>query len=70
MRKRLSAWLVVGFMLCAVDSPAEVDVLNANSQMPPAYVAERSGDGRIILFADNPNFCGNWPGTNDTFLNA
>ena len=27
-------------------------------------------DGRVILFADNPNFRGSWYGTNRLFLNA
>ena len=36
----------------------------------PALIAERSGDGSIILFADNPNFRGYWYGTNKLFLNA
>jgi len=36
----------------------------------PALVAERAGDGSVILFADNPNFRGYWYGTNKLFLNA
>ncbi|WP_297706314.1 M14 metallopeptidase family protein [uncultured Eudoraea sp.] len=28
------------------------------------------GDGRVVLFADNPNFRGSWYGTNRLFLNA
>ncbi len=36
----------------------------------PALIAERSGDGSVILFADNPNFRGYWYGTNKLFLNA
>ena len=36
----------------------------------PALIAERSGQGIIILFADNPNFRGYWYGTNKLFLNA
>jgi hypothetical protein len=35
-----------------------------------ALIAERSGAGSIILFADNPNFRGYWYGTNKLFLNA
>jgi hypothetical protein len=35
-----------------------------------ALIAERSGSGTIILFADNPNFRGYWYGTNKLFLNA
>ena len=36
----------------------------------PALIAERSGAGAVILFADNPNFRGYWYGTNKLFLNA
>lgn len=36
----------------------------------PALIAERSGNGSIILFADNPNFRGYWYGNNKLFLNA
>ncbi|MDX1515192.1 MAG: M14 family zinc carboxypeptidase [Woeseiaceae bacterium] len=36
----------------------------------PALLAERSGKGSVILFADNPNFRGYWYGTNKLFLNA
>jgi len=36
----------------------------------PALIAERSGAGSIILFADNPNFRGYWYGMNKLFLNA
>ncbi len=36
----------------------------------PALIAERSGEGSVVLFADNPNFRGYWYGTNKLFLNA
>ena len=36
----------------------------------PALIAERSGAGAVILFADNPNFRGYWYGTNKLFLNS
>ena len=36
----------------------------------PALIAERMGNGSVILFADNPNFRGYWYGTNKLFLNA
>ncbi len=35
-----------------------------------ALIAERKGNGSVILFADNPNFRGYWYGTNKLFLNA
>ncbi|MEL7311897.1 MAG: M14 family zinc carboxypeptidase [Pseudomonadota bacterium] len=36
----------------------------------PALIAERVGNGSVILFADNPNFRGYWYGTNKLFMNA
>ena len=35
-----------------------------------SLVVSRVGSGRVILFADNPNFRGSWYGTNKLFLNA
>jgi len=35
-----------------------------------ALIAERVGEGSVILFADDPNFRGIWYGTNKLFLNA
>ena len=35
-----------------------------------ALIAERSREGSVILFADNPNFRGYRYGTNKLFLNA
>lgn len=35
-----------------------------------ALLAERKGEGSVILFADNPNFRAYWYGTNKLFLNA
>ncbi|MCG8370362.1 MAG: peptidase, partial [Proteobacteria bacterium] len=36
----------------------------------PSLIAERSGEGSVILFADNPNFRGYWYGTEKLCLNA
>ncbi|MEL7187280.1 MAG: M14 family zinc carboxypeptidase [Pseudomonadota bacterium] len=36
----------------------------------PALIAERSGAGAVVLFADNPNFRGYWYATNKLFLNS
>ena len=36
----------------------------------PMMVAERKGDGAVVLFVDNPNFRGITYGTNKLFLNA
>ena len=35
-----------------------------------SIVVSKLGKGRVILFADNPNFRGSWYGTNRLFLNA
>ena len=35
-----------------------------------ALIAERKGNGSVILFADDPNFRATWFGTNKLFLNA
>jgi hypothetical protein len=35
-----------------------------------AIIARRAGSGRVVLFADNPNFRAFWYGTNGLFLNA
>ena len=35
-----------------------------------SLVVSAVGRGRVILFADNPNFRGSWYGTNRLFLNA
>lgn len=35
-----------------------------------AILARRAGNGRVVLFADNPNFRAFWYGTNGLFLNA
>ncbi len=35
-----------------------------------SLIVSKLGGGRIIMFADNPNFRGSWYGTNRLFLNA
>ena len=35
-----------------------------------AMIAERKGNGSVVLFADNPNFRGIWYGGNKLFLNS
>ncbi|HZW60089.1 MAG TPA: hypothetical protein VFE85_07335 [Woeseiaceae bacterium] len=35
-----------------------------------ALIAERKGEGSVILFADDPNFRATWYGTNKLFMNA
>lgn len=45
---------------------------NYENYLKPAasLLVSRLGAGRVILFADNPNFRGSWYGTNRLFLNA
>src|SRR5690606_38112979 len=35
-----------------------------------SLVVSKAGQGRVIMFADNPNFRGSWYGTNKLFFNA
>jgi len=41
------------------------NILNSAS-----LIVSKLGSGRVVLFADNPNFRGSWYGTNRLFLNA
>ena len=45
---------------------------NLNTYLKPSasLLVSQIGKGRVILFADNPNFRGAWYGTNKLFLNA
>ena len=45
---------------------------NLNEMIKPSasLIVSGLGGGRVILFADNPNFRGSWYGTNRLFLNA
>ncbi|MGB6151076.1 MAG: M14 family zinc carboxypeptidase [Pricia sp.] len=44
--------------------------LEENLKPSASLVVSKLGSGRVILFADNPNFRGSWYGTNRLFLNA
>lgn len=44
--------------------------LNEFMKNAASIVTTKVGSGRVILFADNPNFRGSWYGTNKLFLNA
>ena len=35
-----------------------------------SLIVSKIGTGRVVVFADNPNFRGTWYGTNKLFLNA
>jgi len=45
---------------------------NLNSYLKPSasLIVSKIGGGRVVMFADNPNFRGSWYGTNRLFLNA
>lgn len=45
---------------------------NLNEFLKPSasLIVSKIGKGRVIMFADNPNFRGSWYGTNRLFLNA
>ena len=49
-----------------------ISKLNRKDFIPGAasIIVSKIGSGRVILFADNPNFRGTWYGTNKLFLNA
>ncbi|MDJ0941267.1 MAG: hypothetical protein QNJ00_16015, partial [Woeseiaceae bacterium] len=61
-------------VIAYADDPVLSGYVSANNRDAlagtPALIAERSGAGSVILFADNPNFRGYWYGTNKLFLNA
>jgi len=38
--------------------------------LPGSLIISKIGTGRVVVFADNPNFRGTWYGTNKLFLNA
>lgn len=45
---------------------------NTEEKLKPSasLIVSKIGSGRVVLFADNPNFRGSWYGTNRLFLNA
>lgn len=45
---------------------------NRDENLKPSasLIVSKVGSGRVVLFADNPNFRGSWYGTNRLFLNA
>ncbi len=44
--------------------------MEENLKPSASLIVSKLGSGRVILFADNPNFRGSWYGTNRLFLNA
>ena len=63
-----------GTVIAYKDSPILSGYASENNQRAiantAALVAERYGNGSIILFADDPNFRATWYGTNKLFLNS
>ena len=53
-----------------IDGFISNDNLNIYLKPSASLVVSPLGRGRVILFADNPNFRGAWYGTNRLFLNA
>lgn len=44
--------------------------MEENVKQSASLIVSKLGRGRVVLFADNPNFRGSWYGTNRLFLNA
>ena len=53
-----------------IDGFISEENLEDNLKPSASLVVSPQGSGRVVLFADNPNFRGSWYGTNKLFLNA
>jgi hypothetical protein len=53
-----------------IDGFISNDNLNIFLKPSASLIVSPLGKGRVIMFADNPNFRGSWYGTNRLFLNA
>ncbi|MCF6296280.1 MAG: zinc carboxypeptidase [Flavobacteriaceae bacterium] len=53
-----------------IDGYISNDNLNMFLKPSASLIVSPLGKGRVIMFADNPNFRGTWYGTNRLFLNA
>ncbi len=53
-----------------VDGFITSENLNTYLKKSASLIISKIGNGRVILFADNPNFRGAWYGTNKLFFNA
>ena len=53
-----------------IDGYISTDNYNLFIKKSASLVVSPLGRGRVVLFADNPNFRGAWYGTNRLFLNA
>ncbi|TVZ60340.1 zinc carboxypeptidase [Flavobacteriaceae bacterium MAR_2010_105] len=53
-----------------IDGYISEDNLNIYLKPSASIIVSQLGKGRVVMFADNPNFRGAWYGTNRLFLNA
>ena len=53
-----------------IDGYVSKNNMENNLKGSASLIVSGSGSGRVVLFADNPNFRGTWYGTNKLFLNA
>jgi hypothetical protein len=53
-----------------IDGYISDDNLNIFLKPSASIIVTQLGRGRVVMFADNPNFRGAWYGTNRLFLNA
>jgi hypothetical protein len=53
-----------------IDGYISDDNLNIYLKPSASLIVSQLGRGRVVMFADNPNFRGAWYGTNKLFLNA
>lgn len=53
-----------------IDGFISNDNLNTFLKPSASLIVSSVGSGRVVMFADNPNFRGSWYGTNRLFLNA
>ena len=53
-----------------VDGYVSENNMENNLKGSASLIVSGLGSGRVVLFADNPNFRGTWYGTNKLFLNA
>ena len=53
-----------------IDGYVSKNNMENNLKGSASLIVSGLGSGRVVLFADNPNFRGTWYGTNKLFLNA
>ena len=58
------------FLFSCTNESNPLEIQENNLKGAASLIVSSSGSGRVVLFADNPNFRGSWYGTNKLFLNA